>query len=290
MMQLYAFDLNGGVVSASRAHRKTDYHCLECQQIVRLRGGPHRQSHFFHIEPTPFCRQHQKGAIHLQLQSYFHHHLPQGDCQLECPFPEIGRIADVAWQSEKIVFEIQCSPISAEEVMERNRDYQMVGWQVVWILHDNRYNQFRLSGAELALRSSPHFFSNMNASGNGIIYDQFDICDKGLRFKRLPPFRVKITEFKRVPFTNQEENFSSLLLLKERLATWKLSFNGDLLSSFYENRELEIWNEARKLEREFCSPSTHFTWTKLPIQFWKRGVVRPYQIFFRYLLERICRS
>ena len=108
-MQLYALDTKGELISAQQAVRQINYECLECQHTVRLRGGPHRRPHFYHVSPSIFCRQHQKGAIHLQLQSYFLHQLPIGDCHLECPFPSIGRIADVAWLSQKIVFEIQCS-------------------------------------------------------------------------------------------------------------------------------------------------------------------------------------
>jgi len=286
-MQLYAFDSKGELTGARQAFRRTNYHCLECQGIVRLRGGPHRQRHFFHVDPTPFCRQHQKGEIHLQLQSYFLEHLPWGDCQLEYSFSSIGRIADVAWLSQKIVFEIQCSPISAEEVMGRNRDYQQLGWQVVWILHDHRYNQLRLSSAELALRSSPHYFTNMDSSGVGMIYDQFDICEKGLRLKSLSPLPIDIREI--ISLESIQSSSSPLILFKERMATWSLAFTGDLISSFAKNSTDEYWDQALKMEKLFYASSRSFKWRDVPAKFWEKAITRPYQIFFRFILEKMCR-
>ena len=228
-MQLYALDEQGQLTSARNAKKQIDYCCLECHQTIRLRRGPQRQPHFYHLDPTPFCRQHQKGAIHIQLQSYFFQQLPSCDCQLELSFPSIRRIADVAWFSEKIVFEIQYSPISAEEVLARTRDYRSLGWEVVWILHDHRYNQIRLSAAENALRSSPHFFTNFNRFGEGIIYDQFDLCDHSFRLHRLPPLPVAAVQMVRNLKSSVKMNYS-LRKLEDRVRDWPLSFEGDLLS------------------------------------------------------------
>lgn len=286
-MQLYGLDPEGKLIHARQAIRRTDYQCLECEQTVRLRGGPQRQPHFYHLDPTPFCRQHQKGAVHLQVQSYFLQHLPTGDCQLECSFPSIGRIADVAWHSQKMIFEIQCSPISAEEVLARNRDYQQMGWQVIWILHDQRYNQFRLSAAELALRSSPHFFTNMDHLGSGIIYDQFDICDRGLRLKRLSPLAIDICKPVLKQFTRDWK--CCLKLAKERIASWNLFFSGDLITSIMQSPEEAYWDQAIEIEKLFYPSLKPFRWHQMPIRLWQRAVARPYQIFFRFLLERMCR-
>lgn len=286
-MQLYALDSEEQIISSRQALRQTNYHCLECQQIVRLRGGPQRQPHFYHLDPTPFCRQHQKGAVHIQLQFYFLQQLPLGDCQLEYSFPSIRRIADVAWPSQKVIFEIQCSPITPHEILARNRDYQQLGWQVVWILHDDRYNQLRLSGAEMALRSSPHFFTNMDRLGSGIIYDQFDVCENGIRLKRLPPLPIDIREKQEGGFTLIDS--SSLTLLKQRAQTWNISFAGDLMNLFLTFPGADYLRQAREIEQAFLPLPKTFSWRHLPLKLWQKGLMTPYQIFFRFLLERICR-
>lgn len=285
-MQLYAFDLEGQLISARQAFKQTDYQCLECQQIVHLRGGPQRQRHFYHLEPTPFCRQHQKGAIHLQLQSYFLQQLPFGDCQLECSFPSIRRIADVVWLSEKIIFEIQCSPITPHEVLARNRDYQQLGWKVIWILHDQRYNQLRLSAAELALRSSPHFFTNMDRLGSGIIYDQFDFCENGVRLKRLPPLPIDIRE--RFWVESMKVQSFPLILLEQRIKTWSLSFAGDLMNLSLKDPVSDYFIQAMEIEKIFY-PSSSISWRHSLSKLLRWGMITPYQILFRFLLERMCR-
>jgi competence protein CoiA len=287
-MQLHALDHLGQVINAQRALRQKNYICLECARNVRLRRGIHRQPHFYHLEPALFCRQHQKGAIHLQLQSYFFSQLPIGDCQLELRFPTIGRIADVAWLSKKIVFEIQYSAISAEEVNARNSDYQKLGWSVVWILHDQRYNRVRLSAAEIMLRSSPHFFSNMDESGRGMIYDQFDLCIRGLRYGRLPPLPIDLKEG--IFFGHAGRNFFPLRMLDQRSKSWPYFFSGDLMSLFLNNMSKspsDYLKQARQREAEFAPEKGRFM--ALICKFWRCGIIASYQTIFRFLLERVCR-
>jgi competence protein CoiA len=166
---------------------------MECGGPVRLKSGRHKKSHFFHLQPERACRQHQKGIIHIHLQTYILDLLPEKDCMLEYRMPAIGRIADAAWLSKKIVFEIQCSPISAEEVAARNRDYRSLGWTVVWILHEKRFNQYRVTAAEEMLKASPYYFSNFNEKGEGFIYDQFQIIQNGLRKHRQAVYPVDLS-------------------------------------------------------------------------------------------------
>jgi competence protein CoiA len=280
-MLLHALDQDGQIINARHASRQKNYYCLECRQTIRLRGGPQRRPHFYHFEPALFCRQHQKGMVHLQLQDYFLRCLPSNDCKLEHPFPQIRRIADVAWLSQKIVFEIQCSAISADEVLARNRDYQQEGWEVVWILHDQRYNQIRLSAAEMALRQSPHFFSNMDRHGNGIIYDQFDLWERGLRILRMPPLSIDIQgEIKTLA---NDKNDYPLSLMKLRAEKWKYSFAGDLMSSEASSSYLE---QAIEKEKQFHS--NNFSKKQRLAMIWQ-AIKSPYQIVFRFLLERMCR-
>lgn len=285
-MQLYALDSKGSLTSARNAQRQADYRCLECRQVVRLRGGPHRQRHFYHADPTPLCRQSQKGEVHLQLQLFFLRQLPAGDCLLEHRVPEIKRIADVAWVSERIVFEIQCSPISAEEVYARNRDYESAGWQVVWILHDSRYNQQRLSAAEISLHSSPHYFSNMDREGGGMIYDQFDVSHQGLRLARLPPLPIDIR--KKGGRAHSETHSHPLLSIRKRSVSWPFSFSGDLLSSSHDEAHAGYFNQALAIEKLYL-PSDALKGQASYTRRVKRGVIRFYRVLFRFMLERMCR-
>lgn len=104
---------------------------------------------------------------HLQVQYYLEELLGEAQCRLEHPFPSINRIADVVWLPKRIIFEVQCSGITAQEVRQRNCDYKSEGYQVVWLLHNRQFNRQRVSAAEMELRNQPHYFTDMSAGERG---------------------------------------------------------------------------------------------------------------------------
>lgn len=281
-MQFYALDSKGQPVSAQRAQKHCNYACLECGTRLRVRSGAHRQKHFYHLECIRTCSLRKKGMIHLQLQNYLYQLLPTNDCQLEQRFPEINRIADVVWISKKIVFEIQCSPISSLEICQRNLDYQTLGWTVVWILHDKRYNQSVLSPAEIGLQGTPYYFSNMDADGNGRIYDQFEIVDKNKRVGKLSGLKVDLSSPKYFVEPVKEHQLS---LCRLRQLKWPFYFEGDLLDlneSDYLQAAVDGQNEfkrtaAKKRFRQWVKKCLHLI------------ILHPYKVLFRYFLEKACR-
>ena len=189
-MQIFARGPNGTVLPASRAVAGVDYKCLECGQIVRLRAGSQRIRHFYHRRRTRRCRQSGKSLTHLRVQERLHALLPNS--QLEHPFPSIGRIADLFWPEKNLIFEVQCSPIAAEEVAARNADYDRLGLTVVWILHDRRFNRRHLTAAEHFLHDKPHYFTDIDSSGAGTFYDQKNIARQGLVLRRSRRFPVQL--------------------------------------------------------------------------------------------------
>ena len=168
-MQLFALE-NIYPVSASNAEKGKNYLCPECRSEVRVRGGPSRQTHFYHFRASKNCRQNQKSLEHLQLQLRLLDLIGTEEAQIECPFPTIERIADVAWHAQKIIFEVQCSPIPLQEAQQRTLDYQGQGYQVVWILHDKQFNKERLSASENYLRKLPCYFTNINKGRDGNVF------------------------------------------------------------------------------------------------------------------------
>ncbi|MBS0635660.1 MAG: hypothetical protein JSR37_09380 [Verrucomicrobia bacterium] len=166
-MQLYALDSAGKKCSIYAAQKGNDYFCLECNSRLRARRGRFCRPHFYHIYDVASCRQSGKTEAHIAIQRLIGEQIGAHKTQEELRFDSIGRIADVAWPEKKLIFEVQCSPISAEEVEARNRDYASIGWNVIWVLHDKRFNKRRLSDAETFLLSHPHYFSDAKS-----IYDQ----------------------------------------------------------------------------------------------------------------------
>lgn len=256
-MQLYALDSKNQFISANNAIKQRNYCCLECHQTVRLRKGIHRAPHFYHLSPNHSCHLSGKTLEHLQVQSHLQNLLPKGECILELRFPEINRIADAAWITQKIIFEVQCSPISSDEIMQRNCDYANQGYQVVWILHDKRYNQWNLSGAELYLINTPYYFTNINETGEGIIYDQLDLIHKNFRKTILHTTPIDISQPNRLTnecFERSREIQSNCIpnRIQERLACWPLHFGGDLI-------DLTRISDTSMLLQKWCDVEAHFS-------------------------------
>lgn len=284
-MQLFALDKHLKTVFADHAQKQLDYICLECQGVVRLRGGMHRHPHFYHLAPSAACRLSTKSMVHIQLQFYMYGLISSGDCVLEKRFPEINRVADVVWVSKKLIFEIQCSPISSAEVEQRNRDYASQGFQVVWILHDMRYNQRRISAAEQFLRNSPFYFTNMNSEGKGIIYDQFDMIEKGMRKNRLPALSVSLDK----PMDMQQKVSDACIpkFITARLKLWPLFFSGDLIdlcSNTFDDKSKKYIADILLIEESYQQQAPHKT-----NQWFAKYIKRPYQLFFQMLLEKACK-
>lgn len=264
-MQLFALD-GGGTIFADGAVRGKNYLCPECSSPVRLRGGPHRQSHFYHLAAHSQCRQHKKTLEHIKAQLYLHALLPGS--RLENRFPEMGRIADVYWEKEKIVYEIQCSPISLEEARNRCEDYRRLGIKLVWVLHEKRFNKKKLSAAENYLRTTPCYFTDIGRSGKGTVYDQFEICKRAKRLFKGPPLKVALDRPMAVG-----EMPSDLPQAIGKVKERPVYFQGDLV-----DRYLASPSESMKnWEEKFYTPPK------------KRGfsLKKFYTIMLRFFLERL---
>lgn len=290
-MQLCALDSKNSLVFAHLATKHQDYICLECQKTVRVRSGFHRQPHFFHIHPNQACRQHGKGMVHLLLQYYLKAQLPEGEVFVEHRFDHINRIADVAWIPKRLVYEIQYSPISAEEISARNQAYASIGYQVIWILHDCRYNKRRATSAEDILQASPHYYTNMDAEGEGIIYDEFALFEKGLRTFRLPRHQIDFTAPKHIT-----EEIAQLLKqlpkpLRARAKSWPLGFVGDTLdrcAKISPDNDEALMKGIEYLSKKFDDPLSQ-PLGKAIISNFRKYIAAPYFAILRLFLERACR-
>jgi competence protein CoiA len=230
-MQLYALDEASSVL-ASHAQRDRDYTCPECSGPVRCRGGQKRQSHFYHVRSLKSCSQHGKSLAHLQIQLHLKSVIPS--LYLEKRVDD--RIADTLWEEEKIVFEIQCSPMSIEEAKSRVEDYSRRGYAVVWILHDRRFNRKRLTPMEKYVRTDgTAFFTDGRR-----VYDQFDVCVDARRPFRGFKLPVDLSKPRRIPWG-------------------KMSFQGDFLH-WSESHDV---TELKKLARRHRKKS----WWKLVYKF-----------------------
>ncbi|MFI5333689.1 MAG: competence protein CoiA [Chlamydiales bacterium] len=268
-MQFYALKDNLPTL-ASHAEKQKDYHCPECKSVVRVRSGPERQPHFYHLAHSSHCRLHQKSATHLQAQLAIMRLLPPGESTMERQFPEISRIADLAWEKKKIVFEIQCSPISLDEASQRCSDYQKAGFSVIWILHVRRFNRRKIGAAENFLRKIGAYYTNFDEKGYGEIFDQFEICRGARRIFCGPRLCVNLAKPKAATLP-EGDNIPYAIKARTR---WPLSFCGDLSERFLRERTASLY----EIEKRFFTPH-------IPRSFLEK-IKRLYLTFFRLALEK----
>lgn len=227
-MQWIALDHNRSI-TAAEAEKKKTYQCPECSSPVRLRSGPHRQAHFYHLHSSSKCYQHKKSDEHLGLQILLASGIASDEVRIERPFPEIKRIADIAWEKRKIIFEIQCSPITEQEVRNRNEDYQSIGWKLIWILSDKKFNKRKLSAAEAVLRLQTCYFSQWQ---NRKVYDQCEILI-GF-YRKYKGAKIEINPLRVINHDPQETpSFPLPASLKNRWDSWELRTEGDVLSRIH---------------------------------------------------------
>jgi competence protein CoiA len=288
-MQLYALDNHATLVAANHASRLHNYFCIECRSLVRVRGGIHRQKHYYHLDSDRSCRLRVKSMEHLQTQCYIQNEIGIEDCSLECRFPEINRIADVVWHSKNLIFEIQCSPITADEVNARNADYRKKGFQVIWILHDKRYNQKKIAAMEMILRKSPYYYTNIDTEGIGFVYDQFDVFHKGMREDCLYPLKIDIKN--PIPIQENKSLTYLPLMVQNRIQHWPIYFTDDLISRSIQNQEIFVsyLSQASQSESKYFPALPNRAYRDIVLDFFFYWIVRPYYLFFQMLLEKACK-
>ena len=133
------------------------------------------------------------------------------------------------------IFEIQYSPISLEEAMQRCEDYESLGYHIIWILHADTFEQEKVGAAERFLRTKTCYYSDMDADGNGHIYDRFDLIHGKTRvdFSDM----VQIVDLRKC-FSVPQFNWPKELV--DRGKTWPLYHEGDYLDSALKNQLAKI--------------------------------------------------
>ena len=235
-MQRFAFSLNGERVFADDAIPQVDYFCPECREKLRVKQGDIKIPHFFHFEGTKECRWKTRFQTHSIIQEEFVQKLGAENCTLECFFPGIARIADIAYYPKKVVFEIQVSPISRKELEERTCDYWKAGWHIIWILHINQFGSKKASGAEELAEGVPHYFTDIG-SNRGALWDEASFVSRGRRRFFSPLSRkfldiVTPTIHGPLPkaLASPQTFISSDKWLEYRHKNWSCSLLGDFLT------------------------------------------------------------
>lgn len=282
-MPLYASDEKKSVYAADAAPHGL-YRCLECGGRVKVRKGKHRTAHFYHVQAAPACRLYSKSEDHLLIQLQIQNLLLPEKIEMEAPFLTIHRIADLLWEKEKIIFEIQCSLIQPKEAEARMRDYRKMGYEIVWLLDDRFFNRRNKKPSENFLRDQCCYFFRFSRNTSSFFYDQFELQLNNRRIKTSKPFQINLAK----PCLTPKIEPPSFLLsqLAYKFSHCPRFFKGDLIdkalqSSLYPTMTLPFtyW---KSLEAEWAHQNKKIKRVKF---FLKNTALR----FYAKCLEKILR-
>jgi competence protein CoiA len=203
-MALYAVD-DDDLIYAGYAETGKIYWCMDCFAPVKRRAGKRAFPHFYHLKASPNCRLYSKTQDHLLAQVQLQKSFPPNVLQMEKPFIQINRVADLLWEKEKIVFEIQCSPITEKEVEKRMFDYHSIGYDVIWLLDDKRYNKRLLRPAEKSLRKQACYYISIKQGLFSEVYDQFEVFAEDVRVKKSKQMTLDLQKVRNKPKVQFDE-------------------------------------------------------------------------------------
>lgn len=278
-MALYAFD-EDDIINAADAQSGKTYWCLDCFCPVRPRKGRLRFAHFYHLRATPSCRLYSKTQDHLLAQLQLQKLFPENAIQIERPFRQIARIADACHEGEKIIFEIQCSHISQKEAEQRICDYRSLGYEVVWLLDDKRFNKRSVTLTEEYLRTKSTYYLSIRQGLFSEYYDQFEIFVDSRRIKKSKRLQIDLQQAKPKESIPLDESLLPKQILKLDCLKY---FHGSRLDLAMKNRYLLLQN-WRALELHIGKKRTDFR----PIKDWlRRNVLAYYLVFLKAIFRKL---
>jgi competence protein CoiA len=277
-MSLYAVD-GDDLIDAYDAECGKTYWCLDCFGPMKKRAK--RQfPHFYHLKPTPTCRLYSKTEDHLLIQLQIQKSFSPATLQLEKPFPLIQRVADICWEKEKIIFEIQCSPLSEIEARSRIRDYGSLGYDVIWLLDDRRFNKRAVPPVEQFLRTHSTYYISFQRGLQSLYYDQFEVLFNGRRLKKGRPMLLNLQNIRK--FT---KNFLPQTTMPEQILALSLNrhIQGDRVSRALQNHFLTMqrWRDLEiKLQKSPKKPNRLLLWLK-------GRLLAPYERFLERMIRKM---
>lgn len=283
-MALYAVD-EDDLIFAGHAQPRKIYWCLDCFGPVKKRLGKDRTPHFYHIQPAPHCRLHSKTEDHLRAQLQLQKHFAPGALQIERPFIKINRVADVCWESEKVVFEIQCSPLTEKEAELRMNDYHNQGYDVVWLLDDKRYNKRVIRPAEEFLRRHSAYYVSIKAGLASDFYDQFEIFTEDKRVRKGKRLLLDLQKIRQRPKVEFKEALFPKQIIQLQCNKY---FWGDRIDralqahrNFYTLHAMQNWRALEIQLSKEKRKQNHF------LHLLKRYIGRPYVALFERLIRQV---
>jgi competence protein CoiA len=135
---LYGKTKQGTIEHAANATKCSNYYCPLCCQKLMLKQGKYKRTHFAHFEIS--CTHKEESYVHYHAKYSLGRAIKDLGMvvQIEPYLKACHQIPDILINN-KIILEIQCSPITVEQLQTRTSAYNKLGYIVIWII-DGTYN------------------------------------------------------------------------------------------------------------------------------------------------------
>ncbi len=122
-----------------RYPQEEDYHCYCCNKKVKLKQSKYKKNYFCHQQKVH--HQGESATHRLGKDLILHWGNKEGIVgQAEESLSEKKRRGDVYFEALQLVIEIQCSPLSKEELYLRTKDYHKENLKARWIVGPKYFN------------------------------------------------------------------------------------------------------------------------------------------------------
>ena len=241
---LIALDADKKRHQATPDRKGIEYFCPDCEEMVYPKTGPIVIWHFSHYpDSTIPCENRGESILHQECKGYASMLFNgERDDLIEVDFrKEIGRRADVVVEGPpRFVIEIQTSSISKEEILERTRCYNKLGFPVLWLI-----------GKDEPIEKNQLLMNRLEIDLNDIL---------GCTFYISPKYKYKLLQYlckhSTVPTLELEPEFSTIGqidILNPTVESYKqcqfISFKN--VVEVIQKYRLEDEERIRKMEREY---------------------------------------
>lgn len=296
---LFGFDENKQLVKASTTQKERTIYCPHCGERLICKVGMIKIPHFSHLKNSQCCSFSEgESAEHLAYKEGFQKWggIFEEDWEMEAILPEIPQRPDLL--SQKLVIEVQCSPLKISRLVERITGYHKYQYEDWWLLGPKLTPRKKLTQLQKAFCS---FSSDkglhlwlVNQQGVFLYYFLREI--NGALFAdrhQWMPYSVSLKEIYQTSFQNQQP---LIHLRKTDASNWKKRLNQQLIKKDpYILRLQKYFYQAKAhllyLPEWFYLPSWYFIFYQADILLFRYLVqeIREYsivmEVFKKYLLD-----
>ena len=135
--------LKGKEIALSEVLFGQSYSCPNCQKELKIRNGKQGKKHFYHI---PIDKTNE-SKIHLSAKEgllfWLKENVPNGNWGAERYIKKIKARPDISGRikGKPVIFEIQHSPLTANELNRRTLKYSELGIYTIWVIPEEEFKR-----------------------------------------------------------------------------------------------------------------------------------------------------